>query len=125
MHFDNDYEGIRELFNKKTGKDLNGLVKILNSKSKTYTNLLGKVYTNYFARKLKKVIKSYKRINSDNLENQGNKANQERDFREELSKGAPSLEEQKSNSIKFQEKTTETPNEQEVVNAREEDLQEQ
>lgn len=121
MHFDNNYEGIRDLFNKKTGKDLNGLVKILNSKSKTYTNLLGKVYTNYFARKLKKVIKTYKIINSDNLENQGNKANKERDFREELSKGAPSLEKQKLNSIKFQAKTIQTANEHEVVNAREED----
>ena len=123
MHFDNNYEGIRDMFNKKTGKELNELVKTLNSKSRIptkYTYLFGKIYTYYFNRKLQKAMKQYEIINSDNSENQGKKSNREKEFKEELSKDAPLLEKQKSNSIKFQEKIAEASKENEVVNDREE-----
>jgi len=57
LQFDNNYNGIREIFNRKTGKDLNEIVKILNKIKATELMFAGKLGDVVFSVMLKRYMK--------------------------------------------------------------------
>ncbi len=57
LHFDNDYNGIREMFNSKTGKDLNKIVKMLNRIKATELMFAGRLGDVAFWVMLKRYMK--------------------------------------------------------------------
>lgn len=61
-HFNNDYDGMRKLFNEKTGKDLNDLVKKLNKKSfiKSSFGFLSKGYVEKFSSEMHTYMESFR-----------------------------------------------------------------
>ena len=67
MHFNNDYDGIRESFNEKTGKDLNDLVKELNKKSYLKTMIFGRLYTRRFSRDIHTYMENIREEHSSKL----------------------------------------------------------
>ena len=57
MHFDNDYEKIRDTFKEKTGRDLNELVEKLNKKSNIKAMLFGDAYIRMISIKMEEYMK--------------------------------------------------------------------
>lgn len=60
MHSDNDYGGIKNAFQEKTGQDLNTIVKRLNHASPIMSMMFGKMYTKYSERRIQKIMQSIK-----------------------------------------------------------------